>query len=98
MNMPRIGPKAALSQLVNVCTHKTGQSYKVRNLLYSLWNGHPTSLLEVVCLDSAIRENLLIVLESFGHPGFFYDEIKSEFVNRGLFDWFVAAHDEDKAT
>ena len=44
-----------LTRLTEVCLHKTGQGYKVRALLYSLWNGQPASLLEVVSLDWQIR-------------------------------------------
>jgi len=79
----------ALKRLVRVCSQKTGQSYKVRALLYSLWNGKSTSLLEIVTLDLRIRQDLLQVLSEFGAPGFFYDEIKSEFAHQRLFDWFI---------
>ena len=79
----------ALQRLADVCRHKTGQSYKVRALLYSLWNGKPANLLEIVSLDWTIRKDLLAVMLAFGHDDFFYDEIKGAFVNRGLFDWFI---------
>ncbi len=79
----------ALSDLVDCCQNMSGQSYKVRALLYSLWNGKPTSLLEVVSLDSSLRLKLALVICAFGSRGFFYDEIKAAFVRRGLFDWFV---------
>lgn len=85
----KINPAAELARLVQVCSHKTGQGYKLRALLYSLWNGKPASLLDVVGLDSGLRLDLCMVIMGFGTPGFFYDEIKSEFVKAGLFDWFV---------
>ena len=88
----------ALDRLLEVCRHKTGQSYHVRNLLYSLWNGHATSVLDILHLDYPIREDLLRVLLAFGfegrtpeEPTFFYDTIKTAFTNAGLFDWFIAA-------
>ena len=79
----------ALGELVEVCRNKTGQSYKIRGLLYSLWNGKPYSLLEIVSIDLKLRHDLLIVLACFGADNFFYDEIKDAFVKRDLFDWFV---------
>lgn len=87
----------ALERLVQVCVHCTGQSYKVRHLLYSLWNGQAASLLEIVALDWAIKEDLLAVLLAFGsepkgHEPFFYDAIAGAFRARGLMDWFTAAH------
>lgn len=78
----------ALENLVDACAHKTGQGYKLRALLYSLWNGKPASILEIVSLDWNLRQQFLIVCAGFGQRGFFYDEIKSAFVRRGLFDWF----------
>ena len=88
----------ALGRLLEVCRHKTGQSYHVRNLLYSLWNGHPVSLLDLLHLDYPIREDLSRVFLGFGFEGrrpeeqtFFYDTIKAAFTNAGLFEWFIAA-------
>lgn len=86
---------AALHRLVKVCQAGTGQSYKVRALLYSLWNGRPRSLLELVSLDWKIRKDLLAVMLAFGHKDFFYDQIKSAFQSRGLMDWFIAEGDKD---
>jgi hypothetical protein len=80
--------KQALNSLVTYCRQQTGQGYKLRGLLYSLWNGKSYSLLEIICLDRALRVNLIIVLARFGANNFFYDEIKTEFVAAGLFDWF----------
>lgn len=85
--------KERLSALVKVCSNKTGQSYKVRSLIYSLWNGKPASLLNLITLDNEIRCNVLVVCAAFGDRKFFYDEIKAAFVERGLFDWFVEEGD-----
>lgn len=82
-------PTDSLKQLVACCAHKTGQGYKVRGFLYSLWNGQPYPLLEIVSLDSDLRACLLNVLEHFGQPTFFYDQIRDAFVTAGLFDWFT---------
>jgi hypothetical protein len=92
MNMKE--PHLALRALVKVCARKTGQSYKVRGLLYSLWNGKPFSLLEIITLDREIRADILGVLNHFGHPCFFYDQIKAEFTEVGLFDWFTEEGDQ----
>jgi len=55
--------KQSLGQLVRCCRQQTGQGYKLRGLLYSLWNGKPYSLLEIICLDEVLRLDLLTVLE-----------------------------------
>lgn len=89
---------AALERLVEVCAQKTGQGYTLRNLLYSLWNGQKTSLLEIVSLDWPLRQDLMIVLTAFGFEGgrdtFFYDQVSDAFKAAGLFDWFTSAHKE----
>ncbi len=89
--------KPALERLVTVCAQKTGQSYKVRELLYSLWNGQAASLLEIVTVDWAIKEDLLAVLLAFGsepkgEAPFYYDAISDAFERQGLMDWFTEAH------
>lgn len=85
----------ALKRLVGACAQKTGQGYHLRDLLYSLWNGQPASLLEMVSLDWELRKDLLTVLGAFGYEGeglsFFYDEVRAAFEERGLFDWFQDA-------
>jgi hypothetical protein len=67
----------AVDRLVRIMGNKTGQSYKLRALLYSLYNGQPTSLLEVVCLDWRIRKDFCSVLLAFGFEdsdtNFFYN-------------------------
>ena len=84
---------------MSVCAAKTGQSYKLRALLFSAWNGKPTSLLELTGLDWAIKTNLLTVLLAFGcepgggTPGFFYEAITDAFTAAGLLEWFTAEGD-----
>jgi hypothetical protein len=90
----------ALARLVQVCAVQTGQSYHVRALLYSLWNGQPASLSDVLHLDNSIRLDVCAVLAAFGFESspnaevksFFYDAFKDAFKAAGLFDWFVEAH------
>lgn len=86
-------PNDCLQLLIAACRHKTGQSYKLRGLLYSLWNGQPYSLLEIITLDQSLRHALLVVIANFGAPKFFYAEIKSAFVAAGLFDWFCEQYE-----
>ena len=80
-----------LLRLVDVMRHQTGQGYKLRGLLYSLWNGQPTSLLEIVTLDYELRKDLLAVLLVFGNNRFFYDQLDAPIKAAGLFDWFCEA-------
>lgn len=91
-------PQDSLTVLVDCCRHKTGQGYKIRGLLYSLWNGHPYSLLEIITLDNGLRFALLNVIANFGAPKFFYDEIKTAFVKAGLFDWFCEQYQPSPTT
>ena len=93
--------RAAFRRLLRVMEHKTGQGYKLRALLYSLYNGQPASLLDAITLDWAIRKDLNLVLLGFGCEfagdqkqfGFFYDAMKTDLQQAGLFDWFVAQFD-----
>jgi len=86
----------ALRRLIDVMGNKTGQSFKLRELLYSLWNGKPASLLDVVTLDWKLRMDLATVMLGFGYespvtPGdtFYYAEMSSMIRGAGLWDWFV---------
>ena len=74
--------------LVDACRHKGNQSYHIRALLFSLWNGKPAKLIEVVNLDWKLRCALVSVIMAFGSDEFFYNEIQAAFVEAGLFDWF----------
>lgn len=83
-------PAEAVALLVECMANKTGQSYKVRNLLYSLWNGKAcAALIETRCLDHELRLALCIVILNFGDPGFDYDQISDPIKAVGLFDWFI---------
>lgn len=88
--------KPALDRLVNnVLTQRSGQCYKVRALLYSLWNGQPTSLSEVCGLDYELRSDLCAVIQAWGYGRddweFFYDALKSRVQKAGQWDWFLEA-------
>jgi len=104
--------RAALQRLCrDVLSQRSGQCFKVRDLLYSLYNGQPASLLEVVCLDWAIRQDLCAVLLAFGFedcrhepghdgvekPSFFYAEMKAAIVAAGQWDWFIEVHQREES-
>ena len=52
--------------MADIMGHKTGQGDKLRSSLCSMWNGQPTSLLDVVCLDWQFRKDLGKVILTFG--------------------------------
>ena len=83
----------AMARLAEILKHRSGQPYKLRALLYSLWNGKPTSLVELVCFDWQIRQDLLLVLAAFGYEdskvGFFYRAIEEAVQKAGQWAWFL---------
>jgi hypothetical protein len=92
----------ALERLCEVMRSMTGQSYKIRALLYSLWNGQPTGLIEILALDWDLRKDLIAVLLAFGFEGrdgvkFFYDAVKHEITAAGIWAWFIEAHESEVA-
>ena len=109
----RVAVAAAIPALERLCrdvlTQRSGQCYKVRALLYSLYNGQPTCLLEIVALDWNIRQDLCAVLLAFGHeenphepgfdgqpqPDFFCEAMKDAITAAGQWDWFCEAHEEE---
>ena len=48
----------ALERLAMVMQGRSGQPYKLREILFSLWNGKPASLVLITGLDWEIRQNL----------------------------------------
>lgn len=84
----------ALARLIEVCANKTGQSYHVRSLLFSAWNGKPTSISNLLNLDGGVKSDVCAVLLAFGYepggdaPAFFYDAMQQAFHDAGLFKWF----------
>lgn len=92
----------AMARLAEVLQGRSGQPYKLRALLFSLYNGKPARLVEIVGLDREIRADLCAVLLAFGfeetrfvdgvpQPGvtFFYDELRAAIVNAGQWKWFL---------
>ncbi len=88
----------ALDRLAVVMQGRSGQPYKLRSILYSLWNGKPTSLVEIVGLDWEIRQDLVSVLLAFGFEDrqvkFFYDAVKAAVTKAGQWDWFIEEHED----
>jgi len=86
----------ALARLADLLCGRSGQCYKVRAILFSLYNGKPTCLLEVVGLDWAIRKDLGKVILAFGYETtgvpFFYNTLKNAITQKGQWDWFIKAH------
>lgn len=92
----------ALARLVEVMRGRSGQCYKLRALLYSLWNGQATPLIEITGLDFKLRRDLCAVLLAFGYSEelgcsksrteFFYDAVQKELQRVGQFQWFLEAH------
>jgi len=81
-----------LPLLVEVCAHKTDQSYILRALLFSLWNGKPVDLSDTLRLDWELKKSLCVVIVAFGTEGpvnFFYDAFTTAFSERNLMDWFL---------
>ena len=83
----------ALRRLVAVCGAGTGQSCRVAMLLWSLYNGRPVSLLDLVGLDWVIRKDLGTVMLAWGFESragsFFYTEMKAAFRDAGLWVWLL---------
>jgi hypothetical protein len=85
----------ALKRLIRIMANKTGQSYKIRALLYSLYSDEATSLLDTVCLDWPIKKDLNAVVLAFGYENpktnthFFYKALESAIQSAGLWAWFV---------
>lgn len=85
----------ALPILCDAMRHRTGQGYKLRRLLFSLWSGTPgADLSDVLALDYELRSALACVLMGWGcastptQPEFFYAALEAELTKAGLFDWF----------
>lgn len=98
----------ALERLCNVMCDRSGQCYKIRDLLYSLWNGQPTNLSEVLNLDWEIRKDFCAVVLAFGFEEtkfgkdgsithgieFFYDAMTAALKKVGQYTWFLEAYCE----
>lgn len=91
--------RPALARLIETFPQRTNQSYHLRNLLYSLWNGKPTSLSNVLNLDWSLRKDFNAVLLAFGHESkdceFFYKAVQTALTEAGQFDWFLEASQQE---
>lgn len=87
------GAVESLRELVKVCAGGSGQAYHLRGLLFSLWNGKPADVSNVLHLDWELRKHFCNVVLGFGWESddvkFFYDAMRSEFERAGLLDWFL---------
>lgn len=83
----------AMLRLVDVMKHKTGQGYKLRELIYSLWNGKPARLNEALSLDWELRKDFAKVVLSWGYEDkkirFFYRAVEEAVKLAGLWEWFL---------
>jgi hypothetical protein len=83
----------AMLRLVDVMKHRTGQGYKLRQLFYSLWNGKPACLNEILGLDWELRKDFSKVVLAWGFEDkeikFFYRAIEEALQLAGLFNWFL---------
>jgi len=90
----------ALERLAEVLCERSGQPYKVRALLYSLWNGKPAQLIDVVNLDWEIRQDLVAVIAGFGYENngvsMFYKAIENAVKHVGQWEWFLEERFEYK--
>jgi len=83
----------AIDRLMPVLQGRSGQSFRVRGILWSLYNGKAYSWLEIVHLDRAIKEDLAALMLGWGCPGCFYDELKAAVTAAGQWQWFTAESD-----
>jgi hypothetical protein len=80
----------ALARLCDVMQCRSGQPYKVRALLWSLYNGKPVAMNESLGLDWEIKKDLAKVFLAFGDDSFFYDALREQVTAAGLWEWFVS--------
>jgi hypothetical protein len=81
--------REALDRLVQMMAHRSGTSGRMRALLYSLWNGKPAPLNNVLGLDWGNRKDFCAVVLAFGCDEFFYDAIEEAVTKAGLWEWFL---------
>jgi hypothetical protein len=93
-----IAAEPALKRLCKVLCERSGQPYKLRSILFSIWNGKPASMIEIVSLDWEIRKDLSAVLLAFGFEGngveFFYSALQRAITAAGQWNWFVEEADD----
>lgn len=95
----------ALERLCQVLCERSGQPKHLRGLMFSLYNGQPVSLLEVLTLDWEIKKDFCALVLAFGYengpaaicdtPDFFYAAMKEAITKAGQWDWFLEAYEEE---
>lgn len=87
----------ALDRLADMMTSGSGQCFKVREILFSLWNGKPAGVIEIVNLDWNVRKDLVAVLLAFGYEDSqakcFYDALQAAVRRAGIWEWFIEESD-----
>jgi hypothetical protein len=90
--------RPALRELCEAMRAMSGQSLKLRALLFSLWNGKGVSLNEITGLDMELRYALAKVILAWGlgrgADEFFYDAMKQCVKDQGIWTWFLERSDE----
>lgn len=85
--------QTALEQLVLVMKERTGQGYKLREMLFNLYNGRPADWSDILCLDYNLRQALCAVVLGWGYEDrevrFFYSYMQERLEAHGLFKWFA---------
>lgn len=83
----------AMGRLAEVMRGRSGQPYKVRALLYSLWNGKPADVSDLLNLDWQIRKDICAVMLGFGFEDSsthcFYDALQAAVTGAGQWSWFL---------
>ncbi|NBW32042.1 MAG: hypothetical protein EBR48_05320 [bacterium] len=91
----------AVPRLAEAMAQRTDQSYTIRKLLFSLWNGKAADVSDVMTLDWSLRKDVCAVILAFGFEDgprkFWYDELIKLLRDAGgyrLEKWFVQEGDE----
>jgi len=94
----------ALERLVEVLKQRSGQPYKLRAILFSLWNGKPAPVNALLGLDWSLKKDVCAVLLAFGWEddgtafgsgrepepvNFFYDALHDAICKAGQWEWFI---------
>lgn len=83
----------AMQRLTEILKCRSGQPYHLRAILFSLWNGKPVELTEILSFDWEIRKDLAQVLLAFGYEDdqvkFFYQAVEQTIRAAGQWDWFL---------
>ena len=88
----------AVPRLAEAMAQRTDQSYTIRKLLFSLWNGKAADVSDVMTLDWSLRKDVCAVILAFGFEDgprkFWYDDLIAAIRPYRLEKWFVQEGDE----